>query len=353
VQIGSIQLLGFRNYRTLSFAPAPRLNLLIGLNAQGKTNLLEAFGLLIAGRSFRTTRLSEIPSWGTETAAVVGDLVRRDGGRKVRRVIERLEDGTWQTSGESVAWARVVVFGWQDLGILNGAPGLRRNFVDGFAARLSPGHVPTLLRYRQVLARRNRLLQTLGGTIDAVARLEPWDEQLATAGAELIRRRQQAVAALQTEVARVYPALAGAAAKVEIRYRSTIGESADPEGLRVALMRVRREELRRRQTLIGPHRDDIAIELDGVEVRAYGSRGQQRLLALALRLAEVLPITEATGTPPVLLLDDALSELDPDVRRNALREMLAAEQVFLTSPEPLEVEGASHWVVQGGGVAAA
>jgi DNA replication and repair protein RecF len=353
VQIGSIQLLGFRNYRTLSFTPAPHLNLLIGLNAQGKTNLLEAFGLLIAGRSFRTTHLSEIPSWGTDTAAVAGDVVRRDGGRKVRRVIERLEDGTWQTSGESVSWARVVVFGWQDLGILNGAPGLRRNFVDGFAARVSPGHLPTLLRYRQILARRNRLLQTFGGAIDAASRLEPWDEQLATAGVELVRRRQQVVAALQTEVARVYPALAGVAAKVEVRYRSTIGESPDLERLRAALLRVRREDIRRRQTLVGPHRDDIAIELDGVDVRAYGSRGQQRLLALALRLAEVLPITEATGTPPVLLLDDALSELDPAVRRNALREMLTAEQVFLTSPEPFEVEGASHWVVQGGGVAAA
>jgi DNA replication and repair protein RecF len=353
VQIGSIQLVGFRNYRTLSFTPAPRLNLLIGLNAQGKTNLLEAFGVLIAGRSFRTTRLSEIPSWGTAAAAVAGEAVRRDGGRKVRRVIERLEDGTWQTSGESVSWARVVVFGWQDLGILNGAPGMRRNFLDGFSARLSPGHVPTLLRYRQVLARRNRLLQTSWGDTGAAARLEPWDEQLAMAGADLVRRRRQAIAALQTEVTRILPALAGATSKVEISYRSTIGESTDPESVRAALVQVRREELRRRQTLVGPHRDDVAIELDGVDVRAYGSRGQQRLLALTLRLAEVLPITEATGTAPVLLLDDALSELDADVRRNALREMMAAEQVFLTSPESLVVEGASKWVVQGGGVAAA
>jgi DNA replication and repair protein RecF len=173
------------------------------------------------------------------------------------------------------------------------------------------------------------------------------------AGADLVRRRRQAIAALQTEVARIFPALAGATSKVEISYRSTIGESTDPESVRAALVQVRREELRRRQTLVGPHRDDVAIELDGVDVRAYGSRGQQRLLALALRLAEVLPITEATGTAPVLLLDDALSELDADVRRNALREMMAAEQVFLTSPESLVVEGASKWVVQGGGVAAA
>jgi DNA replication and repair protein RecF len=314
---------------------------------------VEAFGVLVAGRSFRTSRLSEIPSWGTDSAVVAGEVIRRDSGRKVRRVIERLEDGTWQTFGEAVAWARVVVFGWQDLGILNGPPGLRRNFIDGFAARLSPGHLPALLRYRQILMRRNRLLQAAAGDPGLVARIEPWDEQLAAVGAELVRRRGQAVAALQTEVARVYPALAGTAAKVDIRYRSALGESADPETLRTALARVRRDELRRRQTLVGPHRDDVAMEVDGVDVRTYGSRGQQRLLALALRLAEVLPITEATGTAPVLLLDDALSELDTDVRRNALREMLASEQVFLTSPEPLEVDGASHWIIQGGGVAAA
>jgi len=104
---------------------------------------------------------------------------------------------------------------------------------------------------------------------------------------------------------------------------------------------------------VGPHRDDLAIELDGVDARAFGSRGQQRLLALALRLAEVLPVTEAAGAAPVLLLDDALSELDPGVRDNVLREIQAAEQVFLTSPEALVVSGAARWVVEGGGIAVA
>ena len=114
------------------------------------------------------------------------------------------------------------------------------------------------------------------------------------------------------------------------------------------------EELRRGQTLVGPHRDDLAIELDGVDARTFGSRGQQRLLALALRLAEVLPVTEAAGTAPVLLLDDALSELDPDVRGNVLREIQSAEQVFLTAPEPAgAMSAAACWDVDEGGIAAA
>jgi DNA replication and repair protein RecF len=170
---------------------------------------------------------------------------------------------------------------------------------------------------------------------------------------EMIDRRRRAVAALQTELARVYPALGGGDQKVEIGYRSVIGEATEPAALVAALERLRPVELRRGQTLVGPHRDDLAIELGGVDARAFGSRGQQRLLALALRIAEVLPVTEAAGTAPVLLLDDALSELDGAVRDNVLREILTAEQVFLTSPEALHVRGAAGWVVEGGGIAAA
>jgi DNA replication and repair protein RecF len=184
------------------------------------------------------------------------------------------------------------------------------------------------------------------------ARLAPWDEQLAVVGLELMDRRRRAVAALQTELARIYPTLAGGRPKVEIRYRAGLGETTEPAAFLAALERERAAEVRRGQTLVGPHRDDLAIELDGVDARAFGSRGQQRLLALTLRLAEVLPIAEATGTTPVLLLDDALSELDAVVRANVLREIEHAEQVFLTSPEPLPGRGVA-WVVKEGEVAAA
>ena len=120
-----------------------------------------------------------------------------------------------------------------------------------------------------------------------------------------------------------------------MRYRTALGEATEPTALLAALHGAQRAEVRRGQTLVGPHRDDLAIEIDGVDARAFASRGQQRLVALVLRLAEVLPVAEAAGTAPVLLLDDALSELDPGVRELVLRELGAAEQVFLTSPEPL------------------
>src|SRR5262249_6027334 len=206
----------------------------------------------------------------------------------------------------------------------NGSPAARRDFVDGFAGRLYPTHLATLVRYRQVLARRNRLLQevTVHGSQN---RLAPWNEQLVAVGSELIDRRRRTVAVLQGELTRVYPALAGTMEKVDVRYRASIGETGDQPGFLAALERVQRQELVRGQTLVGPHRDDLIVELDGVDARTFASRGRQRLLALALRLAEVLPVAEAAGTPPILLLDDALSELDPTVRANVLKEIEGTE----------------------------
>ncbi len=352
MQIGCIQLLEFRNYHTLSLSPASRLNVLTGRNGQGKTNLLEAIAVLLTGRSFRTSRIGEVPAWGAASTSLSGEVRRDDGGRMLRRTVQRDEDGVWRSSGDLLPWVKVIPFGWPDLEIMHGAPAARRNFLDGFAGRLYASHGPTLLRYRRVVARRNAVLQSRGA--DALdARLAPWDEQLATAGRELIERRRRAVAALQTELARIHSVISGSEQKVEIRYCSTVGEASDLAGFVRAMEQRRREEIRRRVTLVGPHRDDLAIELDGVDVRAFGSRGQQRLLTLALRLAEVMPVREAAGTAPVLLLDDALSELDEHARENVLREIQHTDQVFLTTPESLTVRGAARWIVSGGGIAAA
>ena len=236
---------------------------------------------------------------------------------------------------------------------MNGGPAARRNFIDGFAARLYANHVPTLIRFRQILARRNRLLQQRPVDASLATRLGPWNEQFATVGMDLLGRRRKAVAALQTELARVYAALSGARSKVEIRYRTSLGEAAEPAALLVALERTQRDEIRRGQTLVGPHRDDLAIEIDGVDARAFGSRGQQRLTALALRLAEILPVTDTAGTAPILLLDDALSELDPVVRGHVLNEIRSADQVFLTTPDTPTVDGAAMFHVNGGSLTSA
>ena len=194
----------FRNYRSLSFHPDRGLNVLSGPNAQGKTNLLEALGLLLVGRSFRGAKAVDLPFWGTAASAITGTVVRGDVVRELRRGVTQSEDGRWMVNGEGCSWARAIPFGWQDLAILSGGPQARRNFIDGFAAKIQPAHLAAHSRYRQVLGRRNHLLQ-----LGQMEQLPPWDEQLARIGVEILTRRRQAVAALEIEVARVYPEMAG------------------------------------------------------------------------------------------------------------------------------------------------
>jgi len=238
----------------------------------------------------------------------------------------------WGISGESCAWARVVPFAWQDLGIVHGGPQARRDFLDGFTGKLYPAHLRAWVRYRQVVARRNHLLQSGYAGADGSARLEPWNEQVVQVGLELLARRMDAVAAIERELARVYPELAGRGI-VRLKYRCSLGDSVSADRFRAALAETAREEARRGMTLAGPHRDDLAIELDGRDLRVFGSRGQQRLMALALRLAERRPVEEAVGSPPILLLDDALSELDPGARGRVLRHVADAGQVFLSTAD--------------------
>jgi DNA replication and repair protein RecF len=350
LHIEDVELSDFRNFRTLSFAPAPNLNILTGLNAQGKTNLLEGLAVLLIGRSFRGARAAELPRWGVTGSVVMKAALRRgEGVTPLRRVIQAREDGAWIVSGEGCAWARVIAFGWHDMAILHGPPQARRDFLDGFAGKVYPAHLTAWSRYRQVVSRRNHLLQRGMGLAELRPQIEPWNEQLILVGCEMVRRRQAAVGALQREVERLYPVLAGAG-EVVLRYRGTLGAELTGVGFRGALERVFIEEARRGTTLVGPHRDDLVIELDGRDLRSSGSRGQQRVMALALRLAERAPVAEAVGSIPVLLLDDALSELDPWVRERVLEHVGREGQVFLTTADPVigNYSRAARWDVNGG-----
>lgn len=334
-----VDFVDFRNYPRLHYSPSPALNVLTGPNAQGKTNLLEGLAVLLLGRSFRPARPADLVAWQAPGAVLSGEL--RRGGETSRilcRRVEPREDGAWALGGEGCPWARAIPFGWADLEIVTGAPQARRNFLDGFAGKLRPAHLSTVRRYRQVVGRRNHLLQQ--GVPPAA--LEPWDRQLAPLAIELGRRRREATRLLQREIGTLYPEMGGRGS-VELDYRGTLAEEATEADVLDQLARRRRDEARRGQTLVGPHRDDLAIAVGGHDLRATGSRGQQRLLALALRLAEVGPVTEAVGSPPVLLLDDALSELDLEVQGRVVRHMDRGGQVFLTTAERSVPALAARW----------
>lgn len=351
MEIDRVELSDFRNYRTLSLSPAPHLNVLAGPNAQGKTNLLEGLGVLLVGRSFRGAKAADMLAWGAADAFVGGDLRRGETVRAVRRAVAQREDGRWSVGGEGCPWARAIGFGWQDLAILTEGPQARRNFIDGFAGKLYAAHLSGLGRYRQIVARRNHLLQNGLGGAGLRGALAPWNEQLARVGRELATRRRAAVETLETEVRGLYPTLAGAG-EVTLQYSSTLGPEAGVDEFLAALEARFPEEARRGQTLVGPHRDDLVIEVDARDLRLYGSRGQQRLMALTLRLAEVGPVARVVGSAPVLLLDDALSELDPVVQARVLEHVAAAGQVFLTTADAAlpEVGRVTWWDVRGGRV---
>ncbi len=349
MQIDRVELSDFRNYRSLSLTPAPHLNVLTGLNAQGKTNLLEALGVLLLGRSFRGAKAAEMLGWDATSAFVGGEIRRGDTVRMVRRAVVQREDGSWGIGGEGCSWARAIGFGWQDLAILTEGPQARRNFIDGFAGKLYAAHLRGLGRYRQIVARRNHLLQS--GMVGAALRtaLAPWSEQLARVGLELVARRRSALESLQEEARTLYPTLAGSG-EVTLRYCGGLAADAGEADVLSALDAHFTEETRRGQTVVGPHRDDLMIEVDGRDLRLYGSRGQQRLMALTLRLAEAGPVARAVGSAPVLLLDDALSELDPQVEARVLEHVAAAGQVFLTTADGAipEARRVTWWEVRGG-----
>ncbi len=351
MHIGAVEFSDFRNFHTLSFTPASSLNILTGSNAQGKTNLLEGLAVLMVGRSFRGARAAELPRWDCVRAALAGELYRRDVSRGLRRAVQQREDGVWAVTGEGCPWARVIAFGWQDMAILHGGPQARRDFLDGFAGKLYPVHLTAYSRYRQVLGRRNRLLQEGLPTGSLRSDLEPWDEQLVRVGIEMLRRRRSAVTALEREVARLYPELAGRG-EVGLRYRCSLGDEPTEDGFRDALGRGFFEEARRGLTLVGPHRDDVVIEVDGRDLRSLGSRGQQRLMALTLRLAEVGPVAEVVGSTPILLLDDALSELDERAQARVLEHVANGGQAFLTTAQTAlpAARPAAWWDVTGGRV---
>ncbi len=345
-----VELIDFRNYPSLSYLPATAVNILAGSNAQGKTNLLEGLSVLLSGRSFRTPRASEIPRWGTSSAWVSGTIRKGKIDRTLKWGMYREEPGRCRIVGDRCPWTRAVTFGCQDLSILSGPPQARRNALDAFTGKLFPQHLRVVSRYRRVLARRNHILQTGRRDPEAGSRLAPWDEQLSVVGAELLVRRRQALETLQGEFSRLYPELAGRG-EVRLIYQATTPGSGGPGEILDAVRRRREEELARGQSVVGPHRDDLRIDLDGVDMRVFGSRGQQRLLALILRLAEVGPISAMLGSSPVLLLDDALSELDPTVQAAVARWVGEIEQVFLTTADPaVSLSGATRWEVERGAV---
>jgi DNA replication and repair protein RecF len=350
VHVRWIELTGFRNHPSLTFAPDPGLNVLVGRNGQGKTSLLEALHVLLTGRSFRTAKLADCLGWDAgDRASVAGELAMGSQVRGVRLELLTREGGI-EVRGMLCPWAGAVSFAAPDLALLAGGPQLRRAYLDGAAARLAPVHAEACRRYRLALHQRTRLLGDLAGRPDAERLLAPWDEQLATLGSEIMHRRLDVLALLADAVREVLRALAPEGAGVMLGYEPSVTPGADRDATRAALLLalagVRGKELRRGLTLVGPHRDDVAIRLGRADARSAASRGEQRLLALALRLAVAVVVRRRLGHGPVLLLDDVLSELDREVGGRVLGWLDGRGQVVYTATDAQPAASSSGVVWQ-------
>jgi DNA replication and repair protein RecF len=338
VHVRWIELVGFRNHSSLTFAPEPGLNVLVGKNGQGKTSVLEALHVLLTGRSFRTAKLADCLGWDAGgRAAVTGDLITGSQVRSVRLELLGREGGI-EVRGALCPWAGAVSFAAADLGLLTGGPHVRRAYLDAVAARLVPAHAETGRRYRLALQQRTRLLGDLGGRADGERLLAPWDEQVAALGSELVHRRLETLAAVAEAVRVVQDALAPRTDGVSLGYEPSVTPGADREATRRALLAAlgssRAGDLRRGLTQVGPHRDDVVVRLGRADARRDASRGEQRLLALTLRLAVAVVAQRRHGSRPVLLLDDVLSELDREVGARVLAWLVEGQgQVVYTATE--------------------
>lgn len=344
MRIDKLWLTDFRTYPSLELDLPPGLTCIVGANGIGKTNVLEALGYVATLESFRRADASSMVRVGAERGfiraqgvglgrdALVEIELRQQGRGRVQVNRQRLT-----RTGELLELLRVTVFGPDDLEMIKGSPSNRRDFLDVSMVSVAPRLDGLRRDIAKVLKQRNALLrQSKGRLSDELAMtLEVWNDRLAALGETLGSVRLQLINDVTPYVQDAYAKLAGESKDVELRYAPEWMET----GLHEALARVRDEELRRGTSLVGPHRDDLGVILGGLPSRTHASQGEQRSLALSLRLGVHLLVAERIGTAPLLLLDDIFSELDAN-RSSALFSALPPGQAILTSAIDLP-EGAT------------
>ena len=336
MRLQRLWLTDFRNYSKLDLEFPAGTSLIVGSNGEGKTNLLEAVFYLATMTSFRVTPTEALIRTGAEASGAVARGEMKVDQREVllEAALRSTGRSQFQMNRQRVrrrdllGLAPVSIFMPDDLVLLKGGPGERRRFLDSALGQIDPRLDVARSDTESILRQRNALLRQTGGHLssDSEMTLDVWDDKLADVGERLAAARRGLVAELSVGVTSAYGEIAGQTTAEELVYESTwtAGE------LKETLSRVRSEDLRRGATTVGPHRDDMSVVLDGRPARTHASQGEQRSLALALRLAVHRELERATGQSPLLLLDDVFSELDPQRSRGVLGA-LKSEQTLLTT----------------------
>jgi len=341
VRLRRLWLTDFRNHEHDELELPPGLTAVTGPNGAGKTALLEAIGFLSTLTSFRGASGDLLVRAGASAAVVRGE-VERDGRELLieceisgGRTVAQLNRQRGARRRDLLDALRVSVFTPDDLVLVKGGPGERRRFLDDAMVQLRPRDDALRLELERVLRQRNTLLKQAYGrlTEEVGLTLDVWDHKLAAVGEEIGARRAEIATALAPLVTEAYGRLAGVPVEVAVTHRPSWAGAPD---LATALAAARDEDLRRRVSTVGPHRDDIELVLGNLPARTQASQGEQRSLALALRLGVHRLVADRVGVPPVLLLDDVFSELDAGHSR-ALIELLPEGQALLTTAGELPV----------------
>ena len=372
-----LSLTNFRNYVRLELELPLGIILVQGENAQGKTNLLEAIYYLATARSPYAQTDRELINWLAEEEELT--FARLVGEMEKDRALQRLEitllkepapeadshslkkqiriNGVPRRVLDLIGQLNVVVFLPQDIDLVAGSPGGRRRYLDTTICQFDPVYCRTLRRYGRILTQRNHLLRQLQERRGKLEELRFWDEKLAEDGAHLVARRREVIAELEELSRAIHLELTGQDEHLSLRYESSIrmpdtyyqlplefgsegildirySESCLRGVFLDQLREITREEIQRGMSLIGPHRDDLRFLAAGVDMRIYGSRGQQRTVVLALKLAEAKLLAKETGKQPIMLLDEVLSELDESRRRYLMKAIENSQQAVLTT---------THW----------
>lgn len=331
-----LELVDFRNYRHVTFELTSGVTVVVGGNGEGKTNFAEALAYLATLSSFRAAPPDALVRVGAD-AAIVRAEVRDEDGRTSQVEAELVLGGrnrvqvNRQRLGRArdlLGTVRVTVFSPDDLTLVKGGPADRRRFLDDTLVALAVKYDAARLELERIVRQRNMLLRQAGGRLDesTATTLDVWDARLATAGERFGQARATLVERIEPHVSTAYDRLAGRATTLRLCYDSPWRGV----GLAAALAEARGDDVRRAVSTVGPHRDELLLSIDDLPARTHASQGEQRTLALALRLGAHHLIAERTGSSPVLVLDDVLSELDRD-RADALLHGLPSGQVVITT----------------------